>query len=522
MAFPGVCLTEQKPLISKGNIMLIKKIIFSFLAVFVAFALAACSRKGGNDDAVKLTAWVRSANNYEAPPDYVLEAVHQKILKDTGVDLKVIVGPSDAGEFYMKLNNALAAGEQIDIVQVQNIKTYYDNGVLADLTEAIKKYGSNIWERQGKENMDRVIINGNYYGVPRNSLAGNVYPVWIRGDWLKKYNLNAPTTIDEFENVLSIFAKNDPSGNGTTVPLMTDSVTNCIMTLAAAWLDYGYNDLNGQFIDSDGRLLPSILARGFKDFLATLYRWYQNGYLPSDNYLLSGADQVDIIKAGRVGAWAGWYSYITLYEGIMQENYPDAYYEKLNLQGPNGFAQSFIYSGGDWPAAYVVFSRCKDVEAAVRVLNWGYIDDNFIYSKYAMDAKVELIDGVYYYSVINDHIGNDYQGLYAGPANESKFRVKDGSPLLQLHYDYISMQMDDFRYGKFPFTKGVRFNRDLLNAACPRLSDINRMIEENLLGFLTGTRPLSRYDNFISQLYSLGFDKYIDELTRQFNEEKRR
>ena len=479
-----------------------------------------------SNEPVKLIAWVRGINNYVAPPDYILKAVHQKILEDTGVDLKIIIGSAVADEFNMQLNNAIAAGEKIDIVQVSNIKTYYDQGILADLTDAINKYGSNILERQGQENMNQVLINGRYFGIPRNSIAGNTYPVWIRGDWLNKYQLSLPTTIEQFEDTLKIFAENDPSGNGTTIPLMTNgrdnrNVMGCIMSLSTAWLDFGYNDLNGQFIDNDGRLLPSILAPGFRDYLATLYRWYQNGYLPKDNYLLTSADQLDMIKAGRVGAWAGWYSYITSNEGIMQLNHPEAYYEKLNIEGPNGFAQSFVYSGGEWPAAYIVFNSCIDVDAAVRVLNWGFLDANYIYSKYAMDAEVEYKDGFYYYTIIKEPIGHDYQGIYLGPANESRFLLSGGDPLLKKHSDYTAMQMQDFRYGKFPLTGSIRFDRDLLNVACPRLPDINRMIDENLMAFLTGMRSLREYDNFINELLKIGFDKYINELTRQYNELKK-
>ena len=482
-------------------------------------------KRNATDGSLKLVAWVRGINNYVVPPNYILEAVHQKILVDTGVDIKIVIGPANSDEFNTQLNNALAAGEQIDIAQVANMKTYYDLGILADLSEAINKYGLNITERQGQENMNQAFINGGYYGIPRNSIAGNTYPVWIRGDWLKKYNLNLPTTIEEFENALMIFAKNDPSGNGTTIPLMTNgrdnkNVMGCIMSLAAAWLDYGYNDLNGQFIDSNGHLLPSILAPGFKDYLTTLYRWYKNGYLPRDNYLLQSAEQLDMIKAGRVGAWAGWYSYITSNEGVMQVNHPEAYYEKLDLEGPKGFAQSFVYSGSDWPSAYVVFNRCKDVDAAVKVLNWGYIGANYIYSKYAMDAEIDYTDGIYYYTIIKEPIGHDYQGLYLGPANESRFRLIGGDPLIKRHNDYTAMQMQDFRYGKFPITKGIRFDRELLNAVCPKFSDINRMIEENMLAFLVGKRHINEYDNFITELFGIGFEQYIDELSRQFNEQK--
>ena len=36
----------------------------------------------------------------------------------------------------------------------------------------------------------------------------------IRQDWLDKLGLKAPTTIDEFEEVIRAFTEDDPDGNG--------------------------------------------------------------------------------------------------------------------------------------------------------------------------------------------------------------------------------------------------------------------------------------------------------------------
>ena len=59
-----------------------------------------------------------------------------------------------------------------------------------------------------------VVRDGKVYGmaISPNLTEGQV--MLIRQDWLDSLKLEAPTTIDEFENIISAFTNEDPDGNG--------------------------------------------------------------------------------------------------------------------------------------------------------------------------------------------------------------------------------------------------------------------------------------------------------------------
>lgn len=56
--------------------------------------------------------------------------------------------------------------------------------------------------------------DGKIYDFARSSSAKEGKTIAIRKDWLDKLNLKMPKTTEEFYDVISAFAKNDPDGNG--------------------------------------------------------------------------------------------------------------------------------------------------------------------------------------------------------------------------------------------------------------------------------------------------------------------
>ena len=52
------------------------------------------------------------------------------------------------------------------------------------------------------------------------------------------------------------------------------------------------------------------------------------------------------------------------------------------------------------------------------------------------------------------------------------------------------------------------------------MEDMNKYIEENIIGFIFGTRPISEYDQFIEELNtSFGFGEYMKIAEEQLKEQ---
>lgn len=63
--------------------------------------------------------------------------------------------------------------------------------------------------------------NGEYLGVGTNITNA------IRKDWLDKYNLEMPTTLEEYKTALKTFNENDPSGSGAVAGMSVYSYNPC-------------------------------------------------------------------------------------------------------------------------------------------------------------------------------------------------------------------------------------------------------------------------------------------------------
>ena len=494
-------------------------VVFLFLGLF-----GASTNASAPGEPVKIIGMSQPAASFSPTDEDVLAEIHQKILDETGVDFEIIVGPVDSTEYTTKLNLMLAGNERIDCAQLPGIyPQMLMQGALADITEALANYGQDIVATHGPNNMIQMEKDGRYYGIPRHCDVVTYY-TWVRGDWLELYGLEAPTTIDELENVLKVFKENDPAGDGTTVPLLAGDFWQVGWSLGGCWLDNGWT----QWVDADGRIKPFYVNPQYKDFLSKMAEWYREGYVLKDTTIIPWGDNIEMITGGRVGVVGIWYSIVTLNEGAMQANFPDAYYVRCDITGPAGIGQTAntVFklpgpSGATNLAACVVFEGCQDVDAAIKALNWGYQGTHYIESKYGPNGAVftPLDGGMYSVKVLKDQQGDEYQGMYKCLQLEQPFLYEGGSGQAR-HLQYLSLtanEVDNFAATKMPIDGGLFYDAAALLDACPGYPDIDRIQTEARIAFITGERSLDTFEAYLEELNQAGIDDLIDEMTRQYD-----
>ena len=98
----------------------------------------------------------------------------------------------------------------------------------------------------------------------------------IRQDWLDALGLKRPTTIDEWEAVLSAFKEQDPNGNGVAdeLPYVTNGIER-IRTFAPAW-----KVRSGLYPSVEtGKITFGQIEPAYKDFLMKMADWYAKGLI---------------------------------------------------------------------------------------------------------------------------------------------------------------------------------------------------------------------------------------------------
>ena len=89
------------------------------------------------------------------------------------------------------------------------------------------------------------------------------------------------------------------------------------------------------------------------------------------------------------------------------------------------------------------------------------------------------------------------------------------------HQNYIINSLYNYENATKVFDYGVVYDADVIAEEIPMMSDIERMIDEELVKFISGTRDMSEWESFIDGLYDIGLDTYIDVYAKQYNENKK-
>ncbi|TLS48538.1 extracellular solute-binding protein [Paenibacillus antri] len=280
--------------------------------------------------------------------------VHTRWAKEKlGIEIKylwTVVDTNDA--FKTKVRLALSANQQFPDVLPNRLSSdvindLIDSGKFMEVGDAFEKYASQTWKDAMNE--DPTVWyphtrDGKKYGIPILDYAYNGDPVlFIREDWLKKLNLEAPKTLDDLEKVLDAFTNGDPDGNGAKDTFgLTIGFKNWLNTWMAdaGWVFGAYGTMPNQWNkDGQGGIEYGSVNPAMKDGLGRIKSWMEKGYISKESALWDEVKATEAFTAGKAGIVAGphWMPYWPLED--VKKNVPGAEYKAYPIPtGPDGKA----------------------------------------------------------------------------------------------------------------------------------------------------------------------------------------
>ncbi|ANU52693.1 extracellular solute-binding protein [Acutalibacter muris] len=201
--------------------------------------------------------------------------------------------------------------------------------------------------------------------------------LWMNPEWLEKANMKAPTTTDEFVEVLRYFRDNDMNGNGDPndeIPFQARQANDYAHNLSAILgafgvvlpSDYVYS-LDGETVTFGGT------EPGLFDALNWLHMLYDEKLLDNDTFTMTNDEQN--AKAQNEDVLMG--SLIYWIPDSMDTKYAD-YIVLDPLKGPKG---DQLWYGGKQPTAtfgYCVTTACEDPEVLIRYYDYCMKDETTI------------------------------------------------------------------------------------------------------------------------------------------------
>ena len=289
-----------------------KKFLAFFLALTLVLGLCACggNNASGNegedltaDGKVKLSIGIGSN---ALVLDHDNNALTKWIEETCGVELE-FVEFSGGTDIATQISTKIGARQELpDILfgmtlNADTLSRYGQDGYFVDLTPYYEdKEGASkiFWDRMTneltQEQQDYVLRNivdpttEKIYGVPivETSLIDKMhFTPWINVEWLDKLNLEMPTDIDSFYNVLKAFKTGDPNGNGQEdeIPLFgseAGGLNSFVVDYLINMYTY-FNPNRAMNVGEDGKLYLVFTSDAYREGLKFVNKLYTEGLLTS-------------------------------------------------------------------------------------------------------------------------------------------------------------------------------------------------------------------------------------------------
>lgn len=369
-----------------------KTVALMMAAVMLAAILTGCGGGGGgggqgSSGTPTISIFSHDLDKWDgADKDRVWEAIE----KECGVNLEV--GGVPINGYNEKINLMVNNFEAPDIFFYlpEDSTAYYKWATedmmvnLDDYVKDDKKY-PNLYKILHSEQYKNLTYDGKHTLIPR--LAVNVnWGIYIRQDWLDNLHMKQPTTIDEFYDVLYAFTYKDPDGNGVndTYGIGGSNEYYWFMPIYAAFQkksDWNYNadKTSAEYM---------TFTDAFHDFLAYIRNCYEKGLIIKDFYTKTDDMKIEDFASGKVGMLIhnGEGHVQNIMQKISQAS-PHAKVDVINMiEGPAG---RNIHGWGGWWGGYSVSADCKNIPAALKVLD-------YLMSEEGSRTRMYGLEGIHY------------------------------------------------------------------------------------------------------------------------------
>lgn len=390
------------------SMLLVLTLVMTSVSAFAIYDIPEAYDMPISDGSITLTVYMAmEAGSEKAMLDYTEHPAIKKWEEATGINFTFIHPPAnDDGTFF---NTTIASGTLPDIWITGNFNSYYvgnvegaiDDGILLNLNEYIEKYGHYYlqnahanWDAKAEKNF--MTDSGMY----RFGAAEQRVPVLgmqhsgmvVRSDVMEELGLEMPKTIDELHDLLVAF-----KDYGFEVPLVLEKLDQWWYSGSAFLTSYLDTNTNGFILDENGKVVYSLLQPGYKQYLATLNQWYNEGLIDIDLVSREHSDAKSMLTSGRaamcdIGNWET-QECIAVGKAACGENFylkgmsclaKDAESEVYNPYGdPIENGSSTMYWG--------ISTTCKYPEEAFKALDWLYSREGSTLMCFGPQTSIDML-----------------------------------------------------------------------------------------------------------------------------------
>ena len=447
---------------------------------------------------------------------------------------------ADPAQYNTRINLAIASNSLPDFMFVRSLMQVVqlaESGMVADMTFAKDMWTPrirNYYESYG----DRAYSTGTYGGklmaIP-NTLPGfQDSLLWVRSDWMEEYGLKDPVSLEDVLNIATTFVSNDAGGNGNIGFSLIRDVGGVYNTVAN--MDPIFN-MHGafprQWVKRDGQAIYGSVMPETKTALGVLADMYAKGLI--DKEFALRPDMSEPIANGQSGLLfaPSWIPLTPL--NLSRANDPEAdwtaYMAPLDSNGKmRSYYQNsntewvVVRAGYEYPEAAIkllnkmndchFFDDAKFVELGLYKdmgVNWTVFPTPLQYA--FADNAVRAITNIHRYMETGE-VDPAFNNMI--PAAGQIQNYMDGSDELQDWITY-TWRIRAQRYIYEPdslakFALENNFYPGTTDTMETKWANLTKLEDEMFLQIIMGEKPLSYFDEFVTQWKAQGGDEITAEV----------
>lgn len=548
------------------------KAVFSALTAF-SILLAGCSADKGQAEGDNKKDEGASAIELTAPGTYPLvkEKTTLKVMvrgnplvenfatneftkwyeEKTNVHIEWEVVPEQS--MQEKLNLVLASEDYPDVIMGLNISPsqqmiYGSQGAFIPLNDLIETQGSQTKKLfEGNPDLKSAItaLDGNIYALPEINDCYHCsmsQKMWIYEPWLKKLNLDMPTTTEEFYNVLKAFKEQDPNGNGKPdeIPLAVTQKSWRSAIDGFLMNSFIYNPIYGSsykhmFI-KDGKVDVAYNKPEWKEGLRYLNRLYKEGliapesFTQDENQLIQIGENPDTVLLGAsTGGHQGVFTQLLGDSGRWNE-----YKAVPPLKGPGGVQYAANDTTSFTPGSFVITKKAKNPELALRWADGLYEEEHTLRSVYGRPDEEwrkakEGEQGINGKPAVWSELKSfgtvqNVNWAQTGPSNRTNdFRLsavaKGDDDLEVILYNETKNKYEPYAPKDVSTVPPLFLTNEQASEVADLAKTLNDYVDEMIARFVIGDADLNgEWDGYVQQLDAMNLARYLEIYQKAYDD----
>lgn len=441
----------------------------------------------------------------------------QEALKRANIELDMeLVDSSAYGDVVRpRLAAAVDLPDAILLPNKDDDMSYLNSGIFMELSTLYDEYGHNLGQQFEKNPNLRgglTTPDGEIFYIPYiYTTSDNARCLMINTDFVEAVGMEIEDikNLDDYYDYLVAVKENDVNGNGDAsdeIPLFMRA------GMISLWGMYWGLDLpSGYQVTDNGTVICGYADERYLEMLTYLNKLYTEGLLNSEFATANFDAQTAAFTNNQIGSIVHFISNATGYSLAIDPEWDFHNDEPIILpiepiEGPYG--DKPVYGRDAMGSVYGITTSCEDPETLFSFFDYLFSEEVGVLTWYGIEGvDYTLNNGTY-----------EFSEQYL--ANADNYRGNNGynfAGLPSFQYGYMSTQCLTVRevsasYADYVMNPSITFSyklpeeNEIIQAYA---ADLSTYFAENLVAFITGTKPLSEWDSYINTLESLSLSEMI-------------